>query len=351
MTVLETNDTAVATEPASLPPAAVMLQLLLGKHITYSVSAVARLGVADHMSTTPVKVEELAKKTGAHPQSLYRVMRTLASVGVFEELAEKQFSLTPVGRLLRTDEPGSLRYSAIQFGDQWSTRPWEHFTDTVRTGENGVRKAYGKDVFELFAEEREQAEVFHRSMTNISAAMVEPIVSAYDFSSIKRLADVGGGHGMLLASLLAHYPEMEGVLYDLPEVVAGAFAQPHFSGFENRLRIEAGSFFERVPSRCDAYIMKFILHDWSDHYCRQILRAIRKELPQHGRVLVCEQIVTEDSTPSLAKLVDIEMLAVTVGGRERTVTEFSELFSSAGLRLTQVVRTESPLCILEAQPA
>lgn len=156
---------------------------------------------------------------------------------------------------------------------------------------------------------------------------------------------------MLLGSVMTRYPEMTGVLYDLPEVVAGAFGQPHFSGCETRLQIEAGSFFERVPSGCDAYIMKFILHDWSDHYCRQILRAIRKQLPQHGRVLVCEQIVTEDSAPSLAKLVDIEMLAVTVGGRERTVTEFSELFSSAGLRLTQVVRTESPLCILEAQLA
>jgi O-methyltransferase domain len=349
MTILETSDPVVATEPAGLPAPAVFLQLLLGKHITYSLSAVARLGVADHMDTAPTGVDELARKTGAHVPSLYRVMRMLASVGVFEEVPEKSFRLTPVGQLLKTDEPGSLRYSAIQFGDQWSTRPWEHFTETVRTGENGVRKAFGKDVFELFTDLPEQAEVFNRSMTNISTAMVDPIVSAYDFSSINRLADVGGGHGALLASILKRHPHMQGVLYDLPEVVAGAGSKPHFAGCEARVQIEAGSFFERVPSGCDAYLMKFILHDWSNGYCRQILSAIRKELPRTGRVLVCEQIISDE--PGLAKLVDIEMLAMTVGGKERTVTEFSDLFSSAGLRLTQVFRTESPLCILEARLA
>lgn len=349
MTLLETNDPAVATEPASLPAPAVFLQLLLGKHITYSLSAVARLGVADYMGTAPVEVDELARKTAADAPSLYRVMRMLASVGVFEEVPETSFTLTPVGQLLKTDAPGSLRYSAIQFGDPWSTRPWEHFTETVRTGENGVTKAFGKNVFELFAELPEQAEVFNRSMTNISAAMVEPIVSAYDFRSINRLADVGGGHGMLLASILTRHPHMQGVLYDLPDVVAGAAGKPHFSGCEARVQIECGSFFERVPSGCDAYIMKFILHDWSDHHCRQILSAIRKELPSNGRILICEQIVADE--PGLAKLVDIEMLAMTVGGKERTVTEFSDLFSSAGLRLTQVFRTESPMCILEARLA
>ncbi|HSU31556.1 MAG TPA: methyltransferase [Bryobacteraceae bacterium] len=349
MTLLETEDPALATEPASLPAPAVFLQLLLGKHITYSLSAIARMGVADHMDTAPVQIDELARKTGANPPSLYRVMRMLASVGVFEEVPEKSFRLTPVGQLLKTDAPGSLRYSAIQFGDQWSTRPWEHFTETVRTGENGVRKAYGKDIFELFVDLPEQAEVFNRSMTNISAAMVEPIASAYDFSSIDRLADVGGGHGMLLASILTRHPHMQGVLYDLPEVVASAGAKPHLAGCEARVRIESGSFFEHVPSGCDAYIMKFILHDWSDDHCRQILSATRKEFPTNGRILVCEQIVADG--PGLAKLVDIEMLAMTVGGKERTLAEFSDLFSSAGLRLTEVFRTESPLCILEARSA
>jgi O-methyltransferase domain len=349
--LLEKESPAVGTEPKTEPPSAALLQLLFGKHTTYSLSAIARLGVPDHMYEAPVSIEELAAKTGAHSPSLYRVMRTLASLGVFEELSGKRFKLTPVGELLKTHAPGSLRYFAIQLGDRWSTRAWEYFTDTVRTGEDGVSKAFGKNVFELFAEEPEAAETFNRSMTNLSAAMVEPIVNAYDFSSIKRLADVGGGRGMLLASVLTRYPHMRGVVYDLTEVVAGALQEPHFSTCKERVELEAGSFFERVPSGCDAYMMKFILHDWSDDHCRQILNLIRKELPQNGRVLVCEQVVTAGPEPTPAKFTDIEMLALTIGGKERTEAEFWDLFASAGLRLVQVIQTESPLCVLEARLA
>ncbi|MFL6350956.1 MAG: methyltransferase [Bryobacteraceae bacterium] len=347
--LLEKKNPAVATEPETPPASAALLQLLFGKHITYSLSAVARLGVPDHMSGAPVPVDELATKTGAHSPSLYRVMRTLASVGVFQEFPGKRFSLTPVGQLLQTDAPGSLRYLAIQLGDRWSVRAWEHFTDTIRTGEDSVTKAFGKNVFQLFAEEPEQAETFNRSMTNLSAAMLEPIVNAYDFSSINRLADVGGGRGMLLASVLTRYPQMRGVVYDLKEVVTGAIGEPHFSTCKERVELEAGSFFDRVPSGCDAYIMKFILHDWSDEHCRKILNLIRKELPQNGRVLVCEQVMTAGPEPVPAKLSDIEMLAMTVGGKERTEAEFSQLFASAGLRLLQVTQTESPVCVLEAR--
>jgi O-methyltransferase domain len=349
--LLEKKSPPLATEPDSPPPSAALLQLLFGKHITYSLSAIARLGVADHMSETPAEVDELAVKTGAHPPSLYRVMRMLASLGVFKEAPEKRFRLTPIGQLLQTDAPGSLRYFAIQLGDCWSTRAWEHFTDTVRTGEDGVTKAFGKNAFELFDEEPEQAETFNRSMTNLSAAMLDPIVNAYDFSSITRLADVGGGRGMLLASILPRYPHMRGVVYDLPKVVAGALREPHFSSCKERVELEEGSFFERVPSGCDAYTMKFILHDWSDDHCRKILNLIRSELPQHGHVLVFEQVVTPSPEPTPAKFIDIEMLAMTIGGKERTEAEFSDLFASSGLRLVQVIQTESPVCVLEARLA
>ncbi|MGI9069982.1 MAG: methyltransferase [Bryobacteraceae bacterium] len=349
--LLEKESPTLATEPESPPASAALLQLLFGKHITYSLSAIARLGIADHMSEAPVQVDELAMKTGAHSPSLYRVMRMLASLGVFEEMPEKRFSLTAVGQLLKTDAPGSLRYFAIQLGDRWATRAWGYFTDTVRTGEDGVTKAFEKNVFELFAEEPEQAETFNRSMTNLSAAMLEPIVNAYDFSSIDRLADVGGGRGMLLASVLTRYPQMRGVVYDLPEVLAGAICEPHFSTCKERVELEEGSFFDRVPAGCDAYIMKFILHDWSDDHCRKILNLIRRELPQNGRVLVCEQVVTASPEPTLAKFIDIDMLALTIGGKERTEAEFRDLFASAGLRLVKVIQTESPLCVLEARPA
>jgi hypothetical protein len=325
--------------------------MLFGKHITYCLSAVARLGVADHMTAGPVHVDQLAEKTGSHAPSLYRVMRSLASLDVFEELSAKRFALKPIGDLLRTDNPNSMRYSAIQMGERWSTRAMEHFTDTVRTGEDGVTKAFGKNVFELFSDSPEEAEVFNKSMTAFSSVLVDPIVASYDFNWIDRMADVGGGHGYLLASILNKYPMMRGVVYDLPEVVAGAPGKAHFSSCEDRVEFESGSFFEGVPSGCDAYIMKFILHDWSDEHCRTILGQIREQLPPHGRVLICEQVLDPSPVPSPGKLLDIEMLAMTVGGKERTAAEFSDLFASAGLRLVRVVETGSPVSILEARLA
>lgn len=298
-----------------------------------------------------MSVERLAENTGSHAPSLYRVMRCLASFNVFQEFPGKRFALKPVGELLITDSPNSLRYSAIQMGERWSTRAMEHFTDTLRTGQDGITQAFGKNVFELFKDSPEEAEVFNKSMTAFSSVVVDPIVAAYDFSGIDRLADIGGGHGYLLASILKSTPNMRGVVYDLPEVVFGGVGSAHFTGCNARVEFEAGSFFERVPSACDAYIMKFILHDWSDEHCRKILGLIREQLPPHGRVLVCEQVLDPGPTPSPAKLLDIEMLAMTVGGKERTASEFSDLFASAGLRLARIVETGSPVCVLEARLA
>jgi hypothetical protein len=349
MTTQMAEETVSAQALQEMPPQAAMLQLLFGKHISYSLYAAARLGVADHMNGDAAAVEKLAACTGAQMGPLYRVMRLLGAVGVFEELPGRRFRLTQMGELLRSDAPGSLRPFAIQLGDAWSTRPWEHFTETVRTGVDGVTQAFGKQLFELLAEEPEQSEHFNQSMTALSAAMLEPILRAYDFGGVRRAADVGGGHGKLLASILKRYPEMTGVVFDLPEVVAGACGRAHLAGCEDRIEFEAGSFFERVPAGCDAYLMKFILHDWSDTHCETILRAIRKEMRPESRLVVIEQLVTPDTRLCPAKLLDIEMLALTVGGRERTEAEFREMFAGAGMRLTRVARTESPVSVLEAR--
>jgi O-methyltransferase domain len=235
-------DTAVT---APLPPDAVMMQLLFGKQITYSLAAMARLGVADEMDATPISVDALAEKVGAHAPSLYRVMRMLASVGVFREMPGRQFALTPV-ELLRTDQPKSLRYMAMLFGDEWTTRAYEHFADCVRTGDDGVTKAYGKHAFELLAQHPDQAETFHQAMTNSSAIAGQALLEAYDFSGIGRLADVGGGHGMLLAGILRRYPEMQGVLYDLPEVVAAVPAS-QFAGCEAEFASSQAAFSSTCP--------------------------------------------------------------------------------------------------------
>jgi hypothetical protein len=332
---------------APLPPPLVMMQLLFGKQLTYSLSGVARLGVADHMDGGAKPVEEIAGKVGAHAPSLYRVMRMLASLGVFKEGPQHSFALTPVGELLQTGAPGSLRYMAMMFGEEFSTRAYEHITDCLRTGGDGVTEAYGKDIWGVLAERPEQCEIFQRAMTNSTAGAADAIVEAYDFSGIKRLADVGGGHGLLLASILRRYPKLKGVLYDRPEVVAGV-PQSQFAGCESRIGIEAGSFFEGVPDGCDAYIMKHIIHDWSDERCGTILRLMRDKLPKDGRVLICEMVVGDEPGPTPAKMLDIEMLVMTVGGKERSEAEFGALFAASGLRFNRIVPTARPVSVIEA---
>ncbi len=340
-----TNSQARAAEAQLL-----LGQLLFGKQLTYCLSGVARLGVADHMNATSMTVEEIAAKTGAHAPSLYRVMRMLASMGVFKEEQGKRFALTPAGELLKSDAPGTMRYFAMMFGDEWTTRAYEHFTDCLRTGQDGVSKAYGKPVFDLLAEQPEQSDTFQAAMTSSSTMAGKAVTDAYDFRDIKRLADVGGGHGALLASILRRYPQMQGVLFDRAEIVAGV-PKDQFAGCEGRITSEGGSFFEQVPDGCDAYIMKHIIHDWSDEHCRTILKLMREKLPTDGRVLVCEMVVTDEPGPTPAKMLDIEMLVMTVGGKERTESEFTELFASAALRLNRIVPSERPICVIEAVPA
>jgi hypothetical protein len=325
-------------------------QLLFGKQLTYCLSGVARLGVADHLDGTPKPVEEIASAVGANAPSLYRVMRVLASFGVFREDSGRRFALTPAGELLKSDAPGTVRYFAMMFGDEWTTRAYERFTDVLRTGKDGITQAYGQHVFDVLAERPEQCATFQAAMTSSSSLAGRAITEAYDFSGIKRMADVGGGHGGLLAAILARYPAMQGVLFDRPEIVASV-PSGQFSASPDRIAIEAGSFFDRVPDACDAYIMKHIIHDWGDEQCRTILALMRERLPPNGRVLVCDMVVSDDPGPTPAKLLDIEMLVVTVGGKERTEEEFRDLFASAGLRLNRIVPTARPICVIEAVPA
>jgi hypothetical protein len=339
----------MADQPA-LPPPLLMMQLLFGKQLTYALSGVARLGIADHMSGEPQTVEAIAAKAGVHAPSLYRVMRMLAGFGVFKEGPQRHLALTPVGDLLKTGIPGSLRYMAMMFGEEFSTRAYEHIGDCLRGGGDGVTEAYGKSIWEVLAERPEQCETFQRAMTDSTSVAADAIVEAYDFSSIRRLADVGGGHGLLLAAILRANPKLQGVLFDRPEVVAHVPKQ-QFAGCDGRITTEAGSFFERVPDGCDAYLLKHIIHDWSDEHCRTILSLMRDKLPRHGRVLVCEMVVSDEPGPTPAKLLDIEMLVMTVGGKERTPEEFGELFAASGLRLSRIVPTARPIAVIEAVPA
>jgi O-methyltransferase domain len=347
MTTVEMEPEA-AGQMSPATPLDVMLQLLFGKHITYSISALARLGVADHMNGQPKTAEELAPLTDAHAPSLYRVMRLLASVGVLNELPGKRFTLTSVGGLLKSNAPNTVRNLAIMWGDPFSTHGFGRLGDVLRTGVDGVTTEFGKHIFDLLPEFPEQAKHFNDAMSDFSAVIGPAVVEAYNFTGINRIADVGGGHGRLLASVLDRYPGTHGVLFDLPEVVAGAFEAGHISRFKDRVDIEAGSFFECAPAACDAYLLKHIIHDWDDDRACRILSLIREQMNPEARVLLCELVVPDEPGPSPAKALDIEMLALTPGGRERTAAEFSRLLARSGLRLTRVIPTQSPLSVIEA---
>ncbi len=337
------------TNPPALPPEAQFMQLLFGRMVSFTTSAVAELGVADHMGPTPTSVEDLAVSTQSHAPSLYRALRMLASVGVFEEPEPRRFVLTSIGQMLRRDAPNSMRDMAIMFSDPWIIDGYRHMVHCLRTGGDGVTQAYGKHTFELFPEIPDQAERFHRAMTNLSTIAGRALVEAYDFSRFHRIADVGGGHGIILASILRAAPALQGVLYDLPEVLAGATPSGNLAGVEDRVVQQAGSFFDAVPAGCDAFIMKHIIHDWDDERCIRILSLMRAQLPTQGRVFLFEMMVPEGGQPSPAKMIDIEMLVATCGGKERTESEFRQLFQAAGLTLESITPTKSPMCLLEAR--
>lgn len=341
-----------AASPQAPPPDIQMMQLLFGKMVFSSVTAIARLGVPDYIGETPRDVEDIARESSTDAPSLYRVLRLLASIGLFTEAPARHFAITPFGAVLRSDHPRSMRDLAIMFSDPWQVEAYSRMTDCIRTGTDGVTLAHGMHAFDYFQHHPDQAANFHRSMTGFSAASTHAILQLADFSGFNRIADCGGGHGFLLSRILDKFPNLHGVLFDLPEVVSGAPATGHFQHSEGRIAFEFGSFFDRVPDECDAYIMKHIVHDWDDESSRRVLSLMREQLqktaPETGRIFLCEMVVPETPEPGPAKMLDIEMLVCTSGGKERTAAEFAQLFESAGLRLVSITPTESPVCLIEA---
>ncbi len=331
------------------PPAFALFQMITGKFVSRAVYAAARLRLADLLADGPKTAAELASSTGNHAPSLQRLLRALAGLGVLATVPgiEPRFALTPVGELLR-DTPGSLRAMALWILDPRHDRAWDEIFHSLATGEPGFDQAYGMPIFDHFARDLDFAAIFNDAMTSLSAATHPAVVTAYDFSGLRLLVDVGGGHGGLLAGILAANPRLSGIVYDLPQVIEGTRDALAAAGLEGRCRAEGGSFFERVPAGADGYILSFVLHDWDDERATAILRNVRQAMSPEGRVLVVEGLIPEGDEPALSKLSDLEMLVMTSGGRERTAEEFGELFAAAGLRLTRVVPTAGAAFVLEA---
>ena len=307
----------------------------------------AKLGLADHLAEGPKTADALAGATGTHAPSLYRLMRALASLGILTEDTTHQFALTPLGEALRTRAPGSAHATILTLVGDWMWRGWEQMLYSVQTGKSGVEKSLGMPMFDWLAMNPEEVSLFSETMIGVHGSEPPAVAAAYDFSGSTTIVDVGGATGHLLTTILGSYPSSRGILFDLPHVVSEAPALAHSRGLAERVTIEAGSFFERVPSGGDAYLLSHIIHDWSEEQCLTILGNCRRAMNPGGRVLIIETVLPDGDTPHPGKIFDILML-VAPGGQERTEQEYSTLLSKAGLRLTRVVPTESPVSVVEA---
>lgn len=324
-------------------PEQTILKLLTGRSVTRGLGVVAELGIADLLRDGPRTVEALAEATGTHVEALYRLLRALAAMDVFTESAGRTFAATPLAETLRSDAPRSLRGMARWLGAEprhWAA--WGDLDRCVRTGEPAI-----EDVFAYFAANPAASEIFDAAMSSLSTTAARAVRDAYDFSTIGHLVDVGGGHGTLLLMICAAYPDLRATLFDMPHVIERASDALAATGQAGRIALVEGSFFEAVPA-ADAHILKHILHDWSDELAVAILQRCRAALEPGGRVLVVEHLIGDGSEAAVTKWVDIEMLVMTRGGRERTVDEFAALFARAGLRLARTIPTRALVTILEA---
>ncbi|MCP9495268.1 MAG: acetylserotonin O-methyltransferase [Pyrinomonadaceae bacterium MAG19_C2-C3] len=340
------HDNATATAVKPEPPEAFLTQVAFGALMSQALYIAAKLGIADLLKDKPQPVSALAAATATHEMSLYRVLRSLAGIGVFQEVEPEVFALTPHAEPLRSDAPGSMRNGVIFMGEEWHWRVWGNMLHSVRTGKPAWGHVHGAEVFDYFTMNPEQAEIFNRAMTDMSVSTAPAVVEAYNFNGIGTLCDIAGGHGYLLAQVLKANPDVKGILFDMPQVIAGANAVLDGQGVTERIEKVAGDFFESVPS-ADAYMMKHIIHDWDDERAIVILQSIHAAMNREGKVLIIETVVPEDNEPHYSKLLDLEMLT-SPGGVERTAGQYRELLAHAGFKLTSIIPTKSPFSIVEA---
>jgi len=331
-----------------LPAPAAMMEMIVGGWPAHAITTAAQLGVADALGDGPLAIDELAARVGADADALGRLLRALAGRGVFRHRRDGRYELNSLADTLRSDAPISMAGAALFTGSKEQRERWSLLVDSVRTGKSIVPAMHGKEGFDYLAEEPGHAELFNRFMTSITQMTVATVVAGYNFGAYRTIVDVGGGQGTQLAAILAAAPGSRGVLYDLARVVETAPSVLHEYNVADRVRIAEGSFFDGVPNGGDAYILKNIVHDWTDEKALQILRNVRTAAGPRTKILLVEMVVREHNRDSPGNWADLEML-LNLGSRERTADEYRELLSQAGFRMTRVVHTASPLSVVEAE--
>jgi ubiquinone/menaquinone biosynthesis C-methylase UbiE/predicted transcriptional regulator len=318
--------------------------------IAKSIGVACELNVAEIIGKETKLVDDIAKEANVDSKSLYRLLRALANEGVFKEEKAKRFSNTKKSASLISSEY-SMKYM-IQH--QLNTDNWAALNElkySVTTGKSAVRKLFGEGIFEHIGKDTEKNDLYNKAMINTSEITGEAILGAYDFSGIQRLVDVGGGQGRLLAGIMRKYPQMKGVLLDMPHVVEGAESLFENQGISNNLEIMAGSFFDIMPADCDGYILKNILHNFDDEKSVEILKKIRNAISPKGRLIIIEMIIPKFNKSSYAKLFDLQMLLGSDGSKERTEEEYEDVFNKAGFELSRIVDLVSPFSVIEARVA
>jgi hypothetical protein len=325
-----------------------LTRMIASAALSRAICTIGELGVPDHIKAgSPEPVETLARLTGTHERSLYRLLRFTASYGVFRELGDREFDHTPLSAALRTDAEGSFRAATRQFHRLFAG--WDGLDHSIRTGEAGFPKVYGEPLFDYIGHHPELGPLFDAGMTSFHGHETQAMLDAYDLGDIKLLADIGGGNGLLLVAALRRYPQLRGMLFDLGHVASRARSGLQALGLEQRCAVVEGNFFESVPGGADAYLMRHIIHDWTDEQSIQILRSCRRVMPAHGRVLLVEFTVSGANQASLGKDIDMMMLTFP-GGMERTDAEYGALFEQSGFRLAKVTPTRSAVSVLEGRP-
>jgi hypothetical protein len=339
----------------SLPPGIVLYQLAIGHYVSRALHVMAKLGLADLLRDAPRAADDLARETGTDAAALRRLLRFMVSVGLLRERADGAFALEPLGDLLRSDAPGSMRAAVMLFAGPGIQDSWKDLEYCVRTGEPAFRKLDPEaDPFVTMAADPEAAAIFDKAMATFAPQTAAAIAAAYDFSVFGTVADVGGGNGALLVGLLQANPRLRGLLYDQPHVVSRAKGDLDAAGMSERCAVEGGSFFARVPGGADAYLLKHVIHDWNDVQAGRILRRVRDAMPAGGKLLLIEGVYPPSIDRSLeargAAANDLNMLVCT-GGRQRSEAEFRALFDASGFRLTRIVPTQARVSVIEGEPA
>ncbi|PPS43420.1 methyltransferase [Chroococcidiopsis sp. TS-821] len=350
----KTSDVTIPRPPVAqgVPPQVKILQMMNAYRLAQSISVAAKLGIAD-LLTQPQSITALAQATATHEQSLYRLLRVLASFDIFTEDANGLFHLTPRGALLQSNISNSLRDYAIVVGEKWHWRMWGGILHSIKTGEPAFDHLFGMEFQEYYQQNPEVAKNFDGAMVSALAMTDVAILANYDFTAFERVVDIGTGSqgdGKLIASILKNNPSQQGVYFDTPTRIEQVKRLIEVTELSDRTQLVTGDVFQSFPPDGDLYIIKNLIHDYDDDRAIAILKNCRQAIATHGKLLLIEMVIPPGNEPSLGKILDVEALLMSRGAIERTQEQYQQLLAAAGFQLTNIISSRSPMSIIESIP-